>query len=152
MKKLKRLIVVSAALLLVCALTSCGKKSAEITFIGLSETNVLNIQYEAKSNIKKDEFQIKVIVSGEGGNASGTVYCIAEQNEDLVKGKKYFALFDMTSEHLWKADGGVNMMGGTFVGEGITTTDILMLFGEDAKISAEFVINGETVSAMSIGE
>ena len=145
-KKISLLILLATVLL---CLVSCGsKKPVEITLVAMTEdTQVLNIQYTAHKNLAKDDVTLRISVSNDSENATGKVYCDAEVSGDLQKGTQYVGLFYMTSDHSWNIDGSLNLGGATVLNT-LNTADILSVFGEDATVTASFLVGGDTVSEM----
>ncbi len=141
------MLVLLAACML--CMSACGGKKAEITFLGMSDTGVLTIQYQAKSRISADEAKIRVSVSSGNGAVTGTVYCDSELKEDLEKGRGYVSLFDMTADREWTVEGSLNLNGAKVMNS-VHTASILSLFGEDAEVKASFLIGRETVSEKTL--
>ena len=149
MKRIWRGMAVIFLTVLLTSISGCGSKKAEITFVGMSETNVLTVQYTAKGNLSKDEAQLKITVSKDSGPVTGTVFSLQDMQTDLERGRKYLSLFDFDAEREWSVQGGVKL-NGAMVSNSIRTSDILSLFGSGAKISAAFLVGGKTVSEMML--
>ena len=146
MKRAGILLILTACML---CLSACGGKKAEITFLGMSDSQVLTIQYQAKSRISADEAKIRVFVLSETGAVTGTVYCDSGLKEDLEKGRGYVSLFDMAASREWKVKESVNLNGAKVMSS-VQTANILSMFGEDAEVRAAFLIGGETVSEKAL--
>lgn len=146
----KTICMLMLAAILLC-LTACGEPKVEITDVQMSESKVLNIQYTAHSDVPKGDASIKITVSADNDNVSGTVYCMMGVEEDLKKDGRHIGLFDMAGKRAWTVDGSLKF-GGSTVQNTVETADILSQFGDDAEVTASFIIGDETVSEKALSD
>lgn len=150
MKRAKRLsIFVLCGVLLFLTACGSGKPAIEITSVKMAN-QVLNIDYTANDKVSKDACKLKISVSQDSENVSGTVYCFANLvDEDLKKGSKYRGLFRIATGRAWTVDGSLSVNGAE-VADTFETEDILSVFGEEAIVTVALLINDEIVSEMTL--
>ena len=151
MKTMKKAVCLLMIAAMILCLAACGGPKVEITLVAMSESKMLNVQYKANADLSKEDVTMKVSVSNDKDNISGTVYCLTEVKDDLKSGSKYVGLFDMTATHKWTVDGSLKMGGSTVLNE-VETADILSMFGDDAEVTASFLVKDETVSEMKMSD
>ena len=154
MNRAKRLsIFVLCGILLFLTACGSGKPTVEITSVKLSKQqffNFLTIDYTATGKISKDDCKIKISVSQDSGDVTGTVYCFANLiDADLVKGHQYLGLFNISEARSWTVDGSLTV-NGTVVTDTFDTSGILSIFGEGAIVTVSFLINDEIVSERTL--
>lgn len=150
MKRAKKLsIFVLCGILLFLTACASGKPAIELTSVKMAN-QVLNIDYTANDKVSKDDCKLKISVSQNSEDVSGTVYCFANLvDKDLEKGSKYRGLFRIATGRSWTVDGSLSVNGAD-VADTFETEDILSVFGEGAVVTVSFLINDEIVSERTL--